>query len=208
MPVPDSLLLLAPGCPHCPVVLDGLTALVKEGRIGRLEVINIAVLPERARDLGVRSVPWVRLGDLEFLGQMTPEELRHWAEVAPRPDGRRLYLAHLLTTGQLARVEARAGADSGWLTDLAELLADPEAGLHVRIGVMAVLEQRHGRPLPAGAARALARAARDPDPRLRADACHALGLADRGQAAPVLRACLQDADPQVREAAREALHEP
>ena len=46
--VPDAELLIAPGCVHCPVVLDGLSALVKAGAIGRLEVVNIAQHPEIA----------------------------------------------------------------------------------------------------------------------------------------------------------------
>ena len=50
--IPDALLLLAPGCPHCPAVLEGLGALVKDGALGTLEVVNIAVHPERAAATG------------------------------------------------------------------------------------------------------------------------------------------------------------
>ncbi len=43
---PDALLLIAPGCGHCPAVLEGLTLLLKSGKLGRLEVVNILAHPE------------------------------------------------------------------------------------------------------------------------------------------------------------------
>ena len=43
---PAALLLLSPSCPHCAAVLEGLAALVKEGVVGRLQVVNVAVHPE------------------------------------------------------------------------------------------------------------------------------------------------------------------
>ena len=54
MTPPDALLLIATGCPHCPTVLAGVGDLVKQGKIGRLEVVNIVTHPEVAQALGVR----------------------------------------------------------------------------------------------------------------------------------------------------------
>ena len=48
---PGALLLIAPQCPHCPSVLESLTRLIKEGKIGRLEVVNLAEHPEMAEEL-------------------------------------------------------------------------------------------------------------------------------------------------------------
>ena len=42
-PVADAELLIAPGCPHCPAVLSALADMVKQGLIGRLQVIEIDV---------------------------------------------------------------------------------------------------------------------------------------------------------------------
>ena len=44
-PEPDALLLLSPGCAHCPSVLEGLSQLLKKGELGRLEVVNILAHP-------------------------------------------------------------------------------------------------------------------------------------------------------------------
>ena len=60
MPAPDALLLISTHCPHCPAVLAALAELVKQGAIGRLEVVNLEQHPEVGQALGVRSVPWLR----------------------------------------------------------------------------------------------------------------------------------------------------
>ncbi|MFZ0257771.1 MAG: HEAT repeat domain-containing protein, partial [Gammaproteobacteria bacterium] len=56
---PDALLLIAPGCAHCPVVLQSLAEMLKAGSLGRLEVVNIVAHPEVAKAVGTRSVPWL-----------------------------------------------------------------------------------------------------------------------------------------------------
>ena len=97
--VPDALLLIASGCPHCPTVLQGLSELVKAGVIGRLEVVNIGAHPEIAQGHGVRGVPWLRLGPFELEGLRAPAELRRWAERAGSNAGMADYVAELLKTG-------------------------------------------------------------------------------------------------------------
>ena len=77
--IPEAVLLLSTQCPHCPTVLQGLSELVKQGVISRLEVVNINVRPEIAERHGIRSVPWVKIGDFELEGLHSPAELRRWA---------------------------------------------------------------------------------------------------------------------------------
>ena len=76
---PDALLLKTSSCPHCPIVLKALQALEAEGSIGELTVINIEDQPELADELGVRSVPWTRIGPFELAGLRTEQELRDWS---------------------------------------------------------------------------------------------------------------------------------
>jgi len=51
------ILFIAPGCPHCPAVLQALSELLKDGEIAEMEVSNMALLPEKSQQLGIRSVP-------------------------------------------------------------------------------------------------------------------------------------------------------
>ena len=201
----DALLLVAPGCPHCAGVLEGLGSLIKEAALGRLEVVNVAAEPAVARELGVRAVPWMRIGPFELSGLHTPAELRHWAELAAREDGMTHYLADLLATGRRAQVTTRVQQDPTLLPRLVDLLGDPETGLSVRIGVMATLEELQDSGRLTGLADRLAPLTRHAEPRVRADACHALSLTGAAGSRELLRACLDDPDPEVRETATDAI---
>ena len=202
---PQALLLVAPGCPHCSAVLEGLATLVKEGAIARLTVVNIAAEPAEARRLGVRSVPWTRLGDFDLPGVLTLGELRGWAQGSGTEAGMARYVGDLLREGRRPEVEARVRGEPRWLGALVALLADPETGLHVRLGVVATLEELRGSELLAGLADRLGRVACEGEPRIRVDALHALSLTASPDAVPYVRACLEDESADVREAARDAL---
>lgn len=205
--IPDALLLLAPGCPHCPAVLEGLNLLLKEGMIGRLEAVNIAVHPERAQELGVRSVPWTRIGEFELEGSQAPGELRRWAELAGTPRGMPAYFLHLLKNGRRAKVEEMARQEPQRLLALVDLLADSESSMAVRLGIGAVLEEFQGTGLASGMVPGLGELTRHADPLVRADACHYLSLVGGAEIAPWLRACVDDPDAAVRDMVAEILAE-
>ena len=78
--VPDALLLMTAGCPHCPAAIQSLTLLLKEGAIGRLEIINVAIHTEEAETRGVKSVPWIQIGPFEVEGVASPARLRELAK--------------------------------------------------------------------------------------------------------------------------------
>jgi len=141
---PDALLLLATGCPHCPAVLEGLSTLLKEGIIGRLEAINIAVHPEVAQALSVRTVPWTRIGLFELEGALTPAELRFWAEAVSKPEGIKTYFFQMLKNGRRDKVERAIRDEPQRSVVFAELMRDPDTSMAVRLGISAVLEEFHG----------------------------------------------------------------
>ena len=202
---PSALLLLAPGCPHCPTVLRGLEALLKQGDIGRLEAVNIAEHPEVAAEVGTRSVPWCRIGPFELEGLHSEQELAEWAGHARRGTGMPEYLADLLETHKLDRVIRLVRDRPGLQPDLITLIADLETPMGVRIGVGAVFEDlaQHGELSdlipPLGAL------TRFPEPQIRADACHYLGLTGAAEALVFVEPLLGDPDAEVREIAAETL---
>ena len=206
-PIPDALLLIAPDCPHCPAVLAGLSGLLKEGVIGRLEVVNVVVRPEQAAELGVRTVPWARIGAFELEGVQSPAELLHWAEQTNSLDGMADYFFRMLTTGRRARVEVMARQDPSRLLALVRLMEKPEASMAVRLGIGAVLEELQGSGLAETMIPALGALASNGDALPRADACHFLSLIGGTKVVPWLRVCLDDEDKEVREIAAEALEE-
>jgi thiol-disulfide isomerase/thioredoxin len=203
--IPDALLFIAPGCPHCPTVLAALSELVKQALVGRLEVVNIAVHPQPAEQLGVRSVPWLKLGDFEFQGLHSLAELRRWAETANTADGLADYFSAELQNGRLPQVAAMVANRPERLAALLALAEDPDTELAVRIGVSAVIEDLAGSPTLLGELPALQRLAASGDSRVRADACHFLALTESPDALPALEQLAQDSERSVRDVARDCL---
>lgn len=202
---PDALLFVTPGCPHCPVVLQGLTDLVKEGIIGRLEVINAAARPDLAADYGVRTAPWTRLGPFELEGARAATELRHWAAAVNTPEGVADYAEEMLKNGRLASVEALFARQPELLPHLLPLLRNPELEIQIRLGVGAILEGFAGSAALQQLIPQLGHLSADPDRRIRSDACHYLGLSGSTDAVPFLRPRLDDEHAEVREIAADAL---
>ena len=208
MPIaPDALLLIAPGCVHCPAVLEALSTLVKEGALGRLEVVNIAVHPERARELGGRSAPWTRIGEFELEGVHSAEELALWVQRTATPEGYRLYLSNLLENGGLEQVTGLLRRSPQRLPVLVQLLASLETPMAARIGVGAVLEELAVDSLLDPAVEPLRELLSAEAPQIRADACHYLGLTGDPSITEAVPPLLQDENAEVREIARETLEE-
>ncbi len=202
---PSALLLLAPGCPHCPIVLRGLEELLKDGRIGRLEAVNIAEHPEIATEVGTRTVPWCRIGPFELEGLHSEKELADWAELARQGTGMSEYLAGLLETQKLERVTQLVREQPGLLPDLVALIADLETPMGVRIGVGAVFEDLAQHGGLSDIVPQLGALTRSPEPQIRADACHYLGLTWAAEALTFVEPLLDDPDAEVREIAAETL---
>lgn len=204
---PDALLLMGCHCPYCPTVLKHLQALQAEGIIGQLETVVIEDHPERAAELGVRSVPWVRIGSFELPGLRSEQELRDWANRAAGAGGQASYLAELLESGELDKCLALLRADHAALQDLLQLFADPDVELNIRIGISAIMESLAGTPVLHSIAEQLRALLTHPDARVRGDACHYLALAGMAHAADWIRPLLADADSNVREIAADSLAE-
>jgi len=204
---PDALLLLGTQCPFCPTVLQALGELVKTGHIGRLEVVNIEQRPDVAKALGVRTVPWTRVGPYELDGLRSHAELKLWAERAGSPEGLKAYLIELFTTGGLKKVLELIRRDPGYLDALPLIVADLESELHARVGVGAVIEELAGQPILKRLIEPLADLTRHNDASVRADACHYLSLTRDASTLGHIRPLLDDPDPAVREVAQESLAE-
>jgi hypothetical protein len=201
--VPDATLLIAPGCPHCPKVLQALSEFVKRGEIGSLEVINIAIHPEAAEKAGTRSVPWTRVGSFELVGALTPQEIRETIEKAGRADPLE-HLVHLLETSRLDEVVKAISNTPDALPSLVTLLDDLDTAMAVRIGIGAVLEELP-ETLVRSAETALITLTDSGNQSVRADAAHYLSLVDTDTSRETLQRLLSDSSEEVREIAGESL---
>ena len=186
-------------------MLQILSDMVKRGRLGRLEVVNLESHPEVVESHRVRSVPWLRLGLFELTGVRSRDELEQWAERAGTEQGLADYFHTLLKEGELSKVLAHVHAQPDSLVALLPIVGNPEASINVRIGAGAVFEDMMGSPALQALTQGLGELSGYEDARVRADACHYLGLTRSPQASDFLTHCLHDHDAEVREIAAESL---
>jgi len=205
MSAPDALLLISTHCPHCPAMLATLAELVKQGTIGRLEAVNLEQHSEVGQTLGVRSVPWLRLGRIELAGVHSKAEISAWAGKADSEEGLADWFHMLLKEGQLPRAQALIEADPTLLAAVLPIVGNVEASLNVRLGAGVLLETFAGSDTLRALLPRLGELSQHADARVRADACHYLGLTEDAAARPWLEARVGDADADVREIAAESL---
>jgi len=205
MPAPDALLLISTHCPHCPAMLSALADLVKQGVIGRLEAVNLEQHPEIGQTLGVRSVPWVRIGRIELAGVHSKAELADWAAKADSAAGMADWFHMLLKGGQLPKAQAMIEADPTLLAAVLPIVGNSDASLNVRLGAGVLLEEYAGSDTLRALLPRLGELSQHADARVRADACHYLGLTADAAARPWLDECMADEDADVREIAAESL---
>ncbi|MDP2110239.1 MAG: HEAT repeat domain-containing protein [Thiobacillus sp.] len=205
MPAPDALLLISTHCPHCPAMLAALADLVKQGTIGRLEAVNLEQRPEVGQALGVRSVPWLRIGRIELAGVHGKAELAGWAAKADSEAGLADWFHALLKEGQLPKVQTLIDADPALLAAVLPIVGNVDASLNVRLGAGVLFEAFAGTRTLAALIPQLGELSQHADARVRADACHYLGLTGDAAARPWLDARVADEDADVREIAAESL---
>lgn len=112
-----------------------------------------------------------------------------------------------LLEGQLKQVNAVVDRLPAALADLLPVVANPAANMNVRFGASAVLERHAGQPALQALIPALGLLAAHGDARVRADACHLLGLTASPRAIPYLEGRRDDPDAEVREIVAESLEE-
>jgi len=204
--VNEALLLIAPGCPHCATMMGLLGELLKEGAIGRLVMVNIAEQPDIAAKHGVRSVPWLKLGQFEFSGALSRGEIETWLQAAAANGGLQGYLAQQLENGALRDILVQVRRRPRLLVDLLDILRGDDVPLTVRIGISAVVEAFADQPqVLRGRIPEFLGLLESGEAAVRADACHFLGLTGSAEARSALERCLHDPEPMVREIARESL---
>ncbi len=202
---PDALLLMGTHCPYCPTVLKGLQSLSASGIIGTVEMVNIEEYPEVARKLGVRSVPWVRIGPYELDGLRSEAELREWAEKAGTANGLADWLNELLGSGKLDKAREQLERNPEVIDALMMLFANPDTGLNTRIGISALIEELEGSPLLREQIDRLGELAHHPETHIRGDACHYLSLTGSPRAKSLIEPLLNDPEQDIRTLAEESL---
>ncbi len=198
-------LFIAPGCPHCANVFQALAELIKESEFAELEVSNMALVPEKARELNIRSVPWIKIGPFEFTGSQTKGELHTWIKRVQSDTGMQDYFNELLTTGELKKVIAVLKKDPELFKHLPQMMQNEDIALGAKIGIGAIFEEFQGRPEIQALIPELSELLKSDNAHIRNDACYYLGLTESPDAIDAIKSLADDDTEEVRETVKDAL---
>jgi hypothetical protein len=135
------------------------------------------------------------------------DELKLRVRAAGGPGGMADYFHILLMEGGLKKVMEIVDSRPELLADLLPIVGNPDASMNVSLGASAVFERYAGKEPLRVLVMKLGRLSEHADARVRADACHYLGLSGSALARTFLEPRLQDESADVREIARDGLDE-
>ena len=198
-------LFTSPHCAFCPTVSKIFTRLNEQGLITNFEKFDLTTHPELAEKYNIRSVPWFKINDLEFFGAHSATEIEYWISHSKTPAGILRYITEALEAGKLGQIENLIRAHPDWLKISLKILADSSSPIQARIGLGAVIENFCGDNILLAILPGLESLITNEDHRVRADACHYLGMIPSDKIEELLTRCLNDQHPEVREVAEDGL---
>ncbi len=201
------LMLMGKQCAYCGPMMQILTELMKAGELAELRIVNIEENPELARQLGVRSVPWLQIGPFELQGARSRQEIVLWLERASNFEGLTEYLDEVLAEGNIGYANKLIQRYPQALENVIALMADPQAKINVRLGVGVMIEEMAELEAFKVVIPRLIDYLSNKDARIRGDACHYLSLTKDRSLMPVIEELLSDDSEEVREIAQESLDE-
>jgi hypothetical protein len=133
------------------------------------------------------------------------DELKLRVRAASGPGGMADYFHTLLMEGQLKLVIGIVESRPELLADLLPIVGNPDAAMNVSLGASAVFERYAGREPLRMLVTKLGKLSEHADARVRADACHYLGLSASPLARLYLEPRLKDVSADVRDIAADSL---
>lgn len=202
---PDVIIATTRQCPHCPAVKHLFQEFLQRNLINQLKIIDLESEPDFSQQYAIRSVPWVKIAELEFVGVHSRADYEYWATHVNDEVSIQKYVIEQLNTGGLNIIERLVKAHPNLLLASIPLLADTQAPIQARIGLTAIIEGIHDQDRLTRLLPRLSEYAQHADHRVRGDACHLLGRLTDPRVVPVLQAALNDPHEEVREIAAESL---
>ncbi|PCJ86288.1 MAG: hypothetical protein COA54_09180 [Thiotrichaceae bacterium] len=202
---PDVLMLMASHCTYCGPIKIILSDLQAQGRVNRLQIVDIEEKPDLAAELGVRSVPWLQIGPFELQGSRTRKELELWLQRASSFEGIREYFSEVLAEGKIDYATKLIKRHPQTLENIIDLMADADAKINVRLGVGVIIEEMAKSEAFKAVIPQLVNYLSHDDARVRGDACHYLSLTGDKAHLGVIEKLLSDESEEVREIAQDSL---
>lgn len=199
------VMLVGTHCQHCAPVLRSLSELVKEGVIDSLEVFNVEKRPDVAQELGVQSVPWMRIGWFELEGVRTKSELRHWIDNLSNENGASEYYSEILAQGRVKQCIEFLRLYPETMSAIITLIANPDEKINVKLGVGVIMEEFASTAEFERYISNLVEYLSHNDARIRQDVCHYLSLTNNPDVLEYIEPLLNDESEDVRDEAADSI---
>lgn len=200
------MIFIAPACPHCPNAVRSALAIALEQPAISVTVIDASELTEIAQRFRVQSVPTTIIdGELSLTGVVPPQQLTHQLLNRGSDEHLKQTLLSMIGSGRIEQATAHLVTHPGAGHALAAAWID--STLETRLGLMLVAEttlKNHPTALD-DAVEQLLPGLESKLMALRGDTADLLGRIAHCTALEPLRLLLADPDPDVAEAAAEAI---
>jgi glutaredoxin len=208
----DILLFIAPGCAACPHQIRAVATLTLASPKIAVEIVDATQEPEFAAQYGVRAVPTTVVNDeLIMVGVIPAPELALRILAQQGPDGDKVVFAALVESGRFSDAASHIWEGHG-LEAFEDLWA--KSTMEQRMNLFLVAEEALAADeecmdglLPVLKAGLEGDGPLAQDPSRRGDTADLLGKIGHPDARPILQALTADPNPEVAEAAQEALAE-
>ncbi len=204
-PSSQVTLFTSPHCAYCPSISKIFSNLDEQGLLNKFEKYDLTTNPSLAEKFNVRSVPWFKINDLEFFGSHSAAEIEYWVTHSNTAEGILRYITESLEMGHLKKIENLIREHPEWLEIALDILADANSPIQARIGLGAIIESFSGDNILLTILPTLKAFLANEDHRVRADACHYLGMIPSNKSEKLLKSCLTDEHHEVREVAEDGL---
>jgi hypothetical protein len=198
--------LINPSCPFCARTVSLVNRLATASPLVTAWIIDVELFPEWVRRVSLKSVPTTILEEeIIFPGSVKEEDLIGWLGKMGSPDYLRELYRNDLLEKRMARTVERLKKRPQDLPKMADLLKAEEFG--IKLGAMAVIEQLvdEAPRLHGVIFETLSPLLQETADLLVGDVIYLLGLLHDPRKAPALEKFLVHSNPEVAEAAREAL---
>ena len=198
--------MVSPTCPHCPIVVGLINQLAISSSYLEVTIIDITLFAEFAQKYNIRAVPTLVIdGQEQLVGNISEDllmdKLTNQSPATFRPDSFR----KIVKEGDAEELAGMMVADGDVYGGALELLADPDWS--VRMGMMVVLEEVAMRSpdLVQRAYPYIVDLLDHGEANQRGDMAYLLGIIGDGRVLDPLKLLLNDMNPEVAEAAFEAV---
>ncbi len=200
----ETEVYVTPQCPHCAQMVTYMNAITLLNEGLTTWIIDASRFMKRATELGIRSTPTLVIDkQIRWVGQTKLEDLL--TVLGPDPQPWVTTLKSQLTNGTLEDLLPTLIEKPDAIRALPKLLQEQEISLHM--SVLRIVEEltvtHHDLACLMGPS--LCELLRNDQPQIRGDAAYAIGLLGDECFKEVLRNCLGDPDPDVRETIEEAI---